>query len=96
MAVLRDLKGTEMYLDCACGCGDGVRIRFDKNDYDYYCLMTYTNSVFQQTQSNTFWRRLRRKLTKIWAIIRGKDFYYSEIMMAKDEFEEFKRYIDEI
>lgn len=96
MAVMKNKTGTEMYLDCSCGCGDGLRIRFDTNDYDFYCLMTYTNSVFQGTQANTFWRRFRTKVKKIWSIIRGKDFYYSEIMMSKDEFREFKSYIDNI
>ena len=42
------------------------------------------------------WRVFRKKLEKIWAIIRNKDFYYSDVLMTKDEFDEFRKYINSI
>ena len=41
-------------------------------------------------------RVIERKLKKIWCIIRNKDFYYSDIIMKREEFEQFKEYINEI
>ena len=44
-------------------------------------------------------RYLRKNLTeqerKLWNIIRNKDFYYSEVVMSKEDFEEYKKWINE-
>ena len=93
MAVLRNANGNELLIDCNCGCDEGLRFRIDTEDSDWYCFLTYTNGVFYREQGDTFWRILRKKLRKIWAIIRNKDYYYSEITMTKDEFEIFREYI---
>ena len=96
MAVLKNKNGTELIVDCCCCCDEGIRFRVDKEDYDYYCLMTYTSGNFYREQDETMWRVFCKKLEKIWAIIRNKDFYYSDIVMTKDDFEEFKEYISSI
>ena len=97
MAVLKNKDGKELYVDCNCGCNEGIRFKVDKDDdFDYYCFMTYTNGNFYREQGETMWRVMRKKLEKIWAIIRNKDYYYSDIVMTKDEFEEFKEYINSI
>ena len=96
MAVLKNKCGTELYIDCNCGCNDGIRLKIDKDDLNYYCFMTYTNGNFYSEQSETAWRVFRKKLEKIWAIIRNKDYYYSDILMTKDEFDEFREYINSI
>lgn len=96
MAVLKNKDNTEFLVDCNCGCNDGVRFRIDKEDYDYYCFMSYTNGNFYRDQDETLWKIFCKKLKKIWAIIRNKDFYYAEIMMNKDEFYEFKEYINNL
>ena len=96
MAVLKNKDGTELYVDCNCGCNDGIRIRVHKDEFDYYCFWTYTNGNFYTEQGETILRTLRKKWEKIWAIIRNKDFYYSDVLMTKNEFEEFREYINAI
>ena len=96
MAVLKNKDGTELYIDCNCGCNDGIRVRIHKDDFDYYCFWTYTNGNFYTEQGETVFRTIRKKLEKIWAIIRNKDFYYSDVLMTKAEFEEFREYINSI
>ena len=96
MAVLKNKDGTELLVDCHCGCNDGVRFSIDKEDFDFYCFMCYTNGNFYKEQGEKFFRILCKKLKKIWAIIRNKDFYYADIYMNKDEFNEFKEYINSI
>lgn len=54
------------------------------------------NGNFYTGQGETVFRVIRKKLEKIWAIIRNKDFYYSDILMTKDEFNEFREYINSI
>lgn len=94
MSTLKNKDNTELFIDCNCGCNEGIRFRIDKEDYDYYCFMTYTNGNFYRDQDETLWKVFYKKLKKIWAIIRNKDFYYAEIFMNKNEFEEFKEYIN--
>lgn len=96
MATLKNKDGTELHIDCHCGCNDGIRLSIHKDDFDYYCFMTYTNGNFYSEQNETMWRVFRKKLEKIWAIIRNKDYYYSDIVMTKDEFDEFREYINNI
>lgn len=36
-----------------------------------------------------------KKLKKIWIIIRNKDFYYSEIILNKKDWEEDKKWVNE-
>jgi hypothetical protein len=94
MAVLKNKDGTELLVDCCCGCDEGIRFRIDKDDLDYYCFITYTNGNFYREQGDTIFGVLYKKLKKIWAIIRNKDFYYSEVTMNKREFDEFRKYIN--
>lgn len=96
MAALKNKDGTEFLIDCCCGCDDGIRFRIDKEDFDYYCFMSYTNGNFYSEQNETVWGVLSKKLKKIWAIIRNKDFYYAEVFMTKDDFNEFREYINNI
>lgn len=96
MAVLKNKNGTELYVDCCCGCDDGIRFRVNKDDFDYYCFMSYTNGQFYREQDDKMWRVFCKKLKKIWAIIRNKDFYYAEVTMTKDEFNEFREYINAV
>lgn len=96
MAILKSKDNKELLIDCDCGCGTGVRFRIDRDDYDYYCLMTYANGNFYTEQNETLRRVFCKKLKKIWAIIRNKDFYYSDVIMTKDDFAEFKEYVNSI
>jgi hypothetical protein len=68
----------------------------DNEDNDFYCFMTYTNSKFYTEQCEGMWRVLCIKLKKIRAIIRNKDFHYTETFLTKAEFDEFKEYINSI
>lgn len=96
MAVLKNKDGKELYVDCCCGCNEGIRLKIDKDDWDYYCFMTYTNGSFYREQGDTLWHVLYKKLKKIWAVIRNKDFYYAEVTMTKAEFDEFREYINSV
>jgi hypothetical protein len=96
MAVLKSKDGTELLVDCNCGCNDGVRLRIDNDDFDFYCFMSYINGSFYRDQNDTMWYVFLKKIKKILAIIRNKDFYYAEIIMNKNEFKEFKEYINSI
>lgn len=93
MAVLKTKNETELIVSCKCGCEDGIHLRVDKDNDDWYAIMTYINGNFYRDQSNIFCT-LKNKIRKIWAIIRNKDYYYSDVNMSKKEYQEFKDYIN--
>lgn len=96
MAFMRNREGDEVVIDCTCGCNDGIRIKINKYDEDDYCIASYVNGNFYRDQSTGFWSCLGKKIKKMWRIFWNKDFYYSEIIMTKKDFEEFRNYIDSI
>lgn len=96
MAVLKSNDNTNLIISCMCGCDESIRLQVNKDDFDMYAMLTYMNGKFYAEQCETVWQVIRKKAAKIWAIIRNKDFYYSDIIMTQDEFKEFKEYINSI
>lgn len=92
MAVLKNTEGDELFVDCMCGCLDSMRLSVKKDEdvYGYYALMTFMEGC----KKDSVWRVFRKKLEKIWAIIRNKDYYYSDILMTKEDYEMFKKYVN--
>lgn len=95
MSVFKNKDNTEIFVDCYCGCNNGIKFKIDKEDYGFYCVASYTNGNFFRDQNN-LWKTICNKAKKIWAIIANKDYYYSEITMSENEFEEFVEYINKI
>ena len=85
-----------MIVTCECGCHDVIHIRVDDTDkdYDHYAIQTYMNGNWYRDQDDRVLRSIGRKLKKIWAIIRNKDYYYSDILMSREDFRKFKEYIN--
>lgn len=94
MSILKNHDETELIVDCMCGCYNGIHFRIDKEDPDYYCIMTFTSGNFYRDQCDSFRRVFIKKLKKIWAIIRNKDYYYSDIALSMKDYETFKEYIN--
>lgn len=89
MATLKRADNKEMVITCMCGCDEGIRVKIDPS-YGDYCYQTYISGNFYKEQCG-----IGQKLKKIWAIIKNKDFYYSEVIMTKEDFEEYRRWINE-
>lgn len=86
----------EIIVTCMCRCDDGIHISIVKDDYDYYSVLSYINSNYYRDQDANVLRIIANKIKKIWTILRGKDYYYSEILMNKEDFEQFREYINSI
>lgn len=96
MAVLMTNDNKELIVTCNCGCENAVHIRIDCEDDDYYSLCSYLNSNWYRDQDDRVLSVIGRKLKKIWAIIRNKDYHYSDIIMTKADFEVFKEYVNSV
>lgn len=90
MGVLKNAEGNEIFIDCKCGCGDSMRFVIDKYDDGEYAIMT----KMENCKKDSIRWMVRKKISKIWAIIRNKDYYYNDIMMTKEDYETFKEYIN--
>ena len=93
---MRSKDGRSLMLDCSCGCDNGLRIRVDRQDDDSYFILSYTSGNFYREQKTGMFAALGKKIKKIWYIIRGKDYCYSEICMSRDDFPEFKEFLSSI
>lgn len=93
MAVLKSKDNKELIVSCSCGCDEGVRIKIEQDD-EYYAYQSFTNGNFFKEQHGIY-GVLKEKIKKIWAIIRNKDFYYSDIVMNKEDFQEFKEWVNQ-
>lgn len=94
--IFKSADENNIYADCHCGCDSGLRIRVDREDIgELYVVVSYTSADFYKDQA-TWFSRLKLKLQKIWAILRDKDFHYSEVCMTKEEYQDFKKIINEV
>lgn len=97
MAVMKSKNGNDLVVDCNCGCGNGIRIRVDKDDVtDEYFLVSYITDNFNSASGDKIRYVILRKIKKIVSIIKNRDYLHSDIGMTKEEFEEFRDYINSI
>ena len=97
MSVMISNDKKDLIVNCNCGCENTIHIRLDDTykDFDYYVIMTYLNSNWYRDQDDRIFRTIGRKLKKIWAILRNKDYYYSDVFMSCEDFTIFKEYINQ-
>lgn len=88
----------DLIITCKYGCEDAIHIKVDGEDKeaDYYAIQTYMNANWYRDQDDRIFRTIGRKLKKIWAIIRNKDYYYSEVLMSCEDFQKYKEYINQL
>lgn len=103
MAILKTKDNSELIATCDCGCDNGLHIRIDLDsisgipkEEETFCYATILSGNWYRDQGKTLRYIIKDKLKKIWAIIRNKDFYYSEVCMSREDFEVFREYIDEV
>ena len=99
MSVLMNKDKTDLIIDCDCKCENAFHIRVDTEDISdkkYYFWASYMNSNFYRDQNETVFRVFCKKVKKIWAIIRNKDYYYSDVMMTEDDWEVFKEFVNNV
>ena len=96
MAVMISEDKKNLIVNWECGCEDTIHIRIDDTEDGNVCaFMTYLNSNWYRDQDDRVFRIIGRKLKKIWAIIRNKDYYYSDVLMSCEDFKKFKEYINQ-
>jgi len=80
MAVMKTKDEKEIYINCNCSCGNGCSIKL----WDLFGDGKDVSISFVHQGG-----RPQRRLQRIWSAIRGKDFYWSEILLNEEEWKEF-------
>lgn len=93
MAVFFNKDKSELIVSCMCGCDESMHIKVN-TEYDSFAYMSYLNGNFYSEQNKSIFGVIKEKAKKIWAIIRNKDFYYSDIIMSKEDWKEFKEFVN--
>ena len=97
MSVLMSKDRKELIVTCSCGCGQAYSICVDDSlqDDDYYAFLCFMKNNFQTEATMNPWKAFKIKMKKIWFILRGKDYCYSDTVMTKADFVELKEYINQ-
>lgn len=92
MAIFKTGDNNQMIITCACGCDEGLRVSIEGSEDDdgFYCYQTYLSANWYKEQG-TAWDKIK----KIWRILIGKDYYYSEICLTKKDWEAYKKWVNE-
>ncbi len=94
MAVLMTKDKKELIITCKCGCENAYHLVIDPEDEDMYCFLCFLKADFCTEGDKTPWRAFKTRMKKIWTILRGKDYCYSDTVMSKADYEEFKAYVN--
>ena len=91
-------KHTEVVIvNCNCGCDEAIQIKklvYDVKDEDEYYLSILAGE-FGSTQRGIF-RTIGHRLKLAWKMLRGKEYLLTEIVMTKEELEEYKKVLGEL
>lgn len=83
-------------VNCNCGCDEAIQIKklvYDVNDDEYY--LSILAGEFGATQRGIF-RTIGHRLKLAWKMLRGKEYLLTEIVMTKEELEEYKKVLEEL
>lgn len=96
MSLLMTKDKKEIIVTCTCGCHNSFHIIIDTEDGEDYAFMCFMKgNWYTEYERSSPWSALKLKLKKVWYVLRGKDYYYSDTIMSREDFEEFKRYVNQ-
>lgn len=89
--VINGSKNKYKTMFCKCGCGNGVILKAD-NDKDFGISLQLVSDNFYGGYSNRK-NSIKEKIKRIWYIIRNKEYCYFDILIDRNELQEFKEFI---
>lgn len=95
MSLLMSEDKKEIIITCNCHCGEGFHIIVDDEDDEYYGYLCFLKNNCDTEYDISPWRAFKIKMKKIWCILCNKDYYYSDTLMTKKEFDTLKEYINQ-
>ena len=93
----KDKHTKVVIVNCNCGCDEAIQIKklvYDVKDDDEYYLSILAGE-FGSTQRGIF-RTIGHRLKLAWKMLRGKEYLLTEIVMTKEELDEYKKVLEEL
>lgn len=91
-------KNTKLVIvNCNCGCDEAIQIKkfkFDAQEEDEYYLSILAGE-FGSTQRGIF-RTIGHRIKLAFKMLFGKEYLLTEIVMKPEEFEEYKKILEEL
>ena len=91
--VLSDEERKSVVISCSCGCKNSMVI--EPVDDSSEVSISFLADTFYAEQT-TFVSRLVKKLKRIVAVIRGKEYSLFDIVVNADDFHRFREIINDI
>lgn len=81
---------------CKCGCTNGfvVQFKFESNEFFDVYISTTTAGFYARQYS--FLGRLKCRIKAAWFMLCGKEFYLHEIVLNKEQWNEFVQAVNEV
>lgn len=93
--VYKTKDNNSLIVNCSCRCGDGIE--FTISNFDNIAEVWLTQTTYSwNSESMSFWDRLKTKIKRLWLVLCNKEYYYTEISLSKDDFGAFVEYINEM
>ena len=92
------MESKQFYLECVDNCGlimidvDFIEDSDPKNDF--YGYMTYFKPVFYSGQKGV-WNTIKSRFYCIYKIITGKEYELYDMVLSKEKWEEYKKFINQ-
>ena len=93
----KDKHTKVVIVNCNCGCDEAIQIKklvYDVNDNDEYYLSILAGE-FGATQRGIF-RTIGHRIKLAFKMLFGKEYLLTEIVMTKEELEEYKKALGEL
>ena len=95
MSVFMTEDKKQLIVTCNCKCGQSFHIYIYDEDDEYFGFLCFMDNSGDSEYLSNPWRAFVVKMKKLWYIIKGMDYHYSDTMMTKADFEVFKQYVNQ-
>lgn len=80
-------------ISCDCGCGSHIDFNFD-TDLDWVNI-NLSEGIFY-TEQKTIRSIIKDRIKLAWYCLRGKGFHFFDVMMTPEQWEEFKKAVNNV
>lgn len=98
MVLSNENKDTKLVIvNCDCGCDDAIqlkKLKFDSVDEPEYYLSILT-SQFYSKQSSLL-KLIKQRLVSAWKMLTGKEYRLCEIILTKQDLDDFIKQLKEL
>ena len=95
MDIAKETELRQAIATCDCGCSTIVLTKYNWYDETFdYGIALYKNEFYNEQQ--TVFRLICKRIKHAWYTLIGKEYLLLDVSLAKEQFELFKKNVNEI